>query len=105
MSQNFRRERESRGGGHRRHRAAVDDATFTFGNAHRVMRDLANDVDLFRATIEFPLYHVGQQIKLDLWKGDIINWQFHSGAEFEVTAADGRRFRPSAPADMPTSRC
>ncbi|MBZ5619017.1 MAG: hypothetical protein LAQ69_09875 [Acidobacteriia bacterium] len=58
----------------------ADDATFTFGNADRVMRDLANDVDLFRATIEFSLYHVGQQIKLDLWKGDIINWQFDSGA-------------------------
>ena len=67
----------------------ADDATFTFGNADRVMRDLANDVDLFRATIEFSLYHVGQQIKLDLWKGDIINWQFDSGAEFKVTAADG----------------
>ncbi len=67
----------------------ADDATFTFGNADRVMRDLANDVDLFRATIEFSLYHVGQQIKLDLWKGDIINWRFDSGAEFNVTAADG----------------
>ena len=67
----------------------ADDATFTFGNADRVMRDLANDVDLFRATIEFSLYHLGQQIKLDLWKGDIINWQFDSGAEFKVTAADG----------------
>jgi hypothetical protein len=67
----------------------ADDATFTFGNADRVMRDLANDVDLFRATIEFSLYHVGQQIKLDLWKGDIIDWQFDSGAEFKVSAADG----------------
>jgi hypothetical protein len=36
-----------------------------------------------------------------LWKGDIINWQFHSGAEFEVTAGDGRRFRRSVSADMP----
>jgi hypothetical protein len=53
------------------------------------MRDLANDVDLFGATIEFSLYHVGQQIKLDLWKDDIINWQFDSGAEFKATAADG----------------
>ena len=67
----------------------ADDATFTFGNADRVMRDLANDVDLFRATIEFSLFHVGQQIKLDLWKGDIVNWQFDSGPEFKVTAADG----------------
>ena len=37
----------------------ADDATFTFGNADRVMRDLANDVDLFRAAIEFSLFHVG----------------------------------------------
>ena len=28
----------------------ADQATFTFGNADRVMRDLANDVDLFRAS-------------------------------------------------------
>ena len=67
----------------------ADDATFTFGNADRVMRDLANDVDLFRATIEFSLLHVGTLIKLDLWKGDIVNWQFDSGPEFKVTAADG----------------
>ena len=67
----------------------ADEATFTFGNADRVMRDLANDVDLFRASISFSLFHVGTQIKLDLWKGDIVNWQFDSGPEFKVTAADG----------------
>ena len=58
----------------------ADQATFTFGNADRVMRDLANDVDLFRASIEFSLFHVGTLIKLDLWKGDVVNWQFDSGA-------------------------
>ena len=67
----------------------ADQATFTFGNADRVMRDLANDVDLFRASIEFSLFHVGTLIKLDLWKGDVVNWQFDSGPEFKVTAADG----------------
>ncbi len=36
-----------------------DDASFTFGNADRVMRDLANDVDLYRAAISFSLFHVG----------------------------------------------
>ena len=40
------------------------DATFTFGNADRVMRDLANDVDLFGASIEFSLFHVGTGIRL-----------------------------------------
>ena len=67
----------------------ADDATFTFGNADRVMRDLANDVDLFRAEIKFSHYHVGTGIRLELWKGDIVNWQLDSGPEFKVTAADG----------------
>ena len=67
----------------------ADDASFTFGNADRVMRDLANDVDLYRAAISFSLFHVGQGIKLDLWKGDIVNWSLDAGPEFKVTAADG----------------
>ena len=67
----------------------ADEATFTFGNADRVMRALANDVDLYRASIEFSLFHVGTGIKLDLWRGDIINWSCDAGPEFQVTAADG----------------
>ncbi len=66
-----------------------DEAQFTFGNADRVMCDLANDVDLFRAEIAFSLFHVGTGIKLDLWKGNIVNWTCDSGPEFRVTAADG----------------
>jgi len=66
-----------------------DEAQFTFGNADRVMRDLANDVDLFRAEIAFSLFHVGTGIKLDLWKGNIVNWTCDAGPEFRVTAADG----------------
>src|SRR5579884_1872655 len=67
----------------------ADDASFTFGNADRVMRDLANDVDLYRASIEFSLFHVGTGIKLDLWKGDIVDWSLDAGPEFKVTASDG----------------
>jgi hypothetical protein len=66
-----------------------DEAQFTFGNADGVMRDLSNDVDLFRAEIAFSLFHVGTGIKLDLWKGNIVNWTCDSGPEFRVTAADG----------------
>jgi hypothetical protein len=66
-----------------------DEAQFTFGNADRVMRDVANDVDLFRAEIAFSLFHVGAGTKLDLWKGNIVNWSCDSGPEFRVTAADG----------------
>lgn len=66
-----------------------DEAQFTFGNADRVMRDLANDVDLFRAEVAYSLFHVGTGIKLDLWKGNIVNWTCDAGPEFRVTAADG----------------
>jgi len=67
----------------------ADEARFVFGNADRVMRALANDVDLYRASIEFSLFHVGTGIKLDLWKGEIIDWSFDAGPEFQVRAADG----------------
>ncbi len=66
-----------------------DEAQFSFGNADRVLRDLANDVDLFRASIEFSLFHVSTGIKLDLWKGNIVNWSMDSGPDFRITAADG----------------
>lgn len=67
----------------------ADEAQFAFGNADRAMRDLANDVDLYRAALEFSLFHVGTGIKLDLWKGEIVNWACDAGPEFRVTAADG----------------
>ncbi len=67
----------------------ADEAQFSFGNADRIMRDLANDVDLYRAALEFSLFHVGTGIKLDLWKGEIVNWACDAGPEFRVTAADG----------------
>ncbi len=66
-----------------------DQAQFVFGNADRVMRDVANDVDLYRASIEYSLFHVGEGIKLDLWKGDIIDWAVDAGPEFGVSAAEG----------------
>jgi hypothetical protein len=67
----------------------ADEARFVFGNADRVMRALANDVDLYRAALEFSLFHAGTGIKLDLWKGEIIDWSFDAGPEFHVRAADG----------------
>jgi hypothetical protein len=66
-----------------------DDASFIFGNADRVMRYLANDVDLYRASVEFSLFHVSTGIKLDLWKGDIVDWACDAGPEFKVRASDG----------------
>lgn len=69
--------------------AQSDNAAFSFGNADRVMRDLAADVDLFRATLEFSLYHVGTGIKIDLWKGEVIDFESTSETEFSMAAVDG----------------
>lgn len=66
----------------------ADDAVFVFGNADRVMRDLANDTDLQRARVEFSIYHVGSQIKLDLWTGEVIDWGYDEGPEFTLQASD-----------------
>lgn len=66
-----------------------DQATFTFGNADRVMRELVNDVDLMQASVEFSLFHVGTGIKLDLWKGVVSDWGLDTGPEFKLSASDG----------------
>jgi hypothetical protein len=68
---------------------ASDEAQFQFGNADRVMRQIVNQVDLFRARLEFSLFHVGTGIKIDLWAGQIVRWHFDAGPIFRVTAADG----------------
>jgi hypothetical protein len=66
-----------------------DEAQFIFGNADRVMTLLVNDTDLFRASLEFSLFHVGTGYKLDLWKGEINDWSFDAGELFRVRASDG----------------
>lgn len=67
----------------------ADNAEFTFGNADRAMTALVNDVDLFKADIELSLFHVGTGIKIDLWKGEIIDWQSDYSSSFKVAAQDG----------------
>jgi hypothetical protein len=66
-----------------------DTARFVFGNADGVMELLAADVDLSDASIEFALYHVGTQIRLNLWKGEISEFDpDESGRTFTVSATD-----------------
>ena len=65
-----------------------DVSRFTFGNADRVMRDLAFDTDLNQATIEFSLFHVGTGIKLDVWKGLVSGISGHNRPEFTIEATD-----------------
>lgn len=69
-----------------------DQARFVFGNADKVMRDLSNDTNLYHASIEYSLYHIGTEIKLDTWKGEIVDFDGPQGTpEFTVLAADGLR--------------
>lgn len=68
---------------------ASDIATFGFGNADRVMTLLAQAVELRRAVIEFSLFHVEEECKLDLWSGLISNFRGRtSDPVFRVEAQD-----------------
>ena len=65
-----------------------DDASFSFGNADRVMVQVANDTQLLWARVELSLFHVGTGIKLDLWAGYVIDWQSDAGPEMTVRCSD-----------------
>ena len=67
-----------------------DNVTLVFGNADRVMRDLAYSVRLDQAAVEFSLFHVGTGIKLDLWAGEILanGWRNPPGSEFTINCSD-----------------
>jgi hypothetical protein len=67
----------------------ADNVQFTFGNADRVMGQLANDTDLKYASIDLCLYHVQSQTILQLWKGSIINFVHDGSAQFTVQCTDG----------------
>ncbi len=67
---------------------SADDVTFSFGNADRVMVQVANDTNLIWGRIEFSLFHVGTGIKLDLWAGYIVDWQSNAGPVFTLKASD-----------------
>ena len=70
-----------------------DQAQFILGNADRVCSSLVNDAtngtDLDLADVEFSLYHVGSQIKIDLWKGHVTGWSVDEGNEFQLDCSDG----------------
>jgi hypothetical protein len=68
---------------------ASDTASFSLGNADRVFSDLTKTINIFKARIEFSLFHVGTLTKIDLWAGDITSWSFSDSKEFRIEAADG----------------
>src|ERR1022692_3261840 len=70
-------------------KGTADNVQFTFGNADRVMTQLANDTDLKYATIELSLFHVNSGILLQLWSGFIITFAIDGSPQFVVQASDG----------------
>ena len=70
-------------------KGSSDNVRFTFGNADRVMTQLANDTDLKYAEIDLCLFHVNSGILLQLWKGVIQNFVSDGTANFPVTCSDG----------------
>ena len=70
-------------------RGAADNVQFRFGNADRVMTQLANDTDLKYAEIDLCLFHVNSGILLQLWKGVIQSFVSDGSATFPVVCSDG----------------
>lgn len=84
----------------------ADQASFRFGNADRVMRDLAEDTDLWRAKIEFSVFHVGTGIKLDFWTGEVKSFSAGEQIDFVLQAADNLyELRETYPTRFITRTC
>jgi hypothetical protein len=68
---------------------ANDQASFVFGNADRVMSDLAEDVDLRDAVLQFSLLHVGTLNRIDIWRGLVNDFDIaDTAAQFVLNASD-----------------
>lgn len=70
-------------------KGTADQMNFTFGNADRVMTQLANDTDLRYAEIDLSFYHVGTGILLQFWLGSCVNFHQDGTPLFTLQASDG----------------
>lgn len=83
-----------------------DEASFVLGNADRVLAQLANAVDLYKARLEFSVYHVQSGNKLDLWAGTVTEYDHDEGEQFSLTASDGlHQLTVSYPRRKATRQC
>jgi hypothetical protein len=70
---------------------SADDVTLAFGNADRVMVQVANDTQLRWGRVELFLFRVDSATAgtlLKLWAGHLIDWHSDTGPEFTVKASD-----------------
>jgi len=70
--------------------SSADSATFTLGNADRIMTAVANVCDLYRADVQLSLFHVGALTKINVWRGHSIGYISEEGNPiFTLKCADG----------------
>jgi hypothetical protein len=68
---------------------ASDAVTFTFGNSDDVWTQYANLINLYRATVEFKLFHVNSNYLIDFWAGYARPWNLTSDGRFIIQCSDG----------------
>jgi hypothetical protein len=67
---------------------AADQFQVTLGNADRVFSQLARAITLYGATLQFSYYHVNTGTLLNLWSGEINDFQDDPTDKFIVSAGD-----------------
>jgi len=68
---------------------ASDSATFTLGNADDIFTQWANQVNLYRAAVQFSLYHAESGYIIQLWAGYARPWALDTTGRFVLPCSNG----------------
>jgi hypothetical protein len=66
-----------------------DSAQFTFGNADDVFTQWGNQVNLYRAVVQFSLYHAESGYLCYLWGGYALPWSVDTSGRFVLPCSSG----------------
>ncbi|HEY1242173.1 MAG TPA: hypothetical protein VGF16_16530 [Bryobacteraceae bacterium] len=66
-----------------------DSAQFTFGNADDVFTQWANQVNLYRAVVQFSLFHLDSGYLCYLWGGYALQWALDTSGRFVLPCSSG----------------
>jgi hypothetical protein len=85
---------------------ASDAASFTFGNADGAFTQWANHANLFRAAVQFSLYHAESGYLIYLWAGYALPWSLDTSGKFVLPCSSGTYFLTLGyPVKMITRTC
>ena len=68
---------------------ASDSASFTLGNADDIFTKWANATNLYRAIVQFSLYHAESGYLIYIWGGYARNWQLDTSGRFVLPCSNG----------------